>query len=179
MKRVISFVIAALMAVNVFAGCGTSSSGSDSSSESSAASSNSDKEESSSSSESKESSKVDLNEILDKINSETGLSIDKLDDVSRLKRYYDIDEEDVKQFAVERDKDNEVALIEAVDGDAASRIEECLQNKLDSLVNLSNSYSPEKAEQVKSCKVTKDGNFVTLIVTDNAETALKVFKDSI
>ena len=152
MKRVISFVIAALMAVTVFAGCGTSSSGSDSSSESSAASSNSDKEESSSSSESKESSKVDLNEILDKINSETGLSIDKLDDVSRLKRYYDIDEEDVKQFAVERDKDNEVALIEAVDGDAASRIEECLQNKLD---------------------------FVTLIVTDNAETALKVFKDSI
>ena len=119
MKRVISFVIAALMAVTVFAGCGTSSSGSDSSSESSAASSNSDKEESSSSSESKESSKVDLNEILDKINSETGLSIDKLDDVSRLKRYYDIDEEDVKQFAVERDKDNEVALIEAVDGDAA------------------------------------------------------------
>lgn len=176
MKRFISLVLAALMAAAIFAGCasdGGSGSSESSKSESSAAS------DSKVSSDSNDSSSVDLSAVLDEINSETGLDLEKVEEASRLKRYYTIDEEDVKQFAVERDKNNEVVLIEAVDGSAADRIKEALQNKLDSLVNYSNSYSPEKAEQVKACKVTQDGNFVSLIVTDDPETALGIYQDSI
>ena len=70
-------------------------------------------------------------------------------------------------------------MIEAKNAEAASRVEAALNEKLNSLVNYSTSYSPEKAEQVKACKVTKDGNFVSLIVTDNAESVVQTYQNSI
>ena len=183
MKRFISLAIVALMAATLFAGCGSAG---DSSTESSKASEVSKTSESSKISESSASNdnsvasdSVDLNSILDEINAATGLDLEKVEEASRLKRYYTIEEGDVKQFAVERDKNNEVVLIEATDSDAADRIKDALEKKLDSLVNYSNSYSPEKAEQVKACKVTVDGNFVSLIVTDDPETALGIYQDKI
>ena len=42
--------------------------------------------------------------MLDKLNSDNGLDMTKVDDVTKLKRYYQIAAEDVKQFAAENDK---------------------------------------------------------------------------
>ena len=38
---------------------------------------------------------------------------------------------------------------------------------------------PEKLDMVKNCKVTKDGNYVSLIVADNAAEILQKYQDSI
>ena len=97
MKRIISLALVALLAVALFAGCGNKDGGS--------------------------AKNVDLNAVLDTINSENNLSLDKVTDIAMVKRYYNVAEEDVKQFAVESDKSNpnapvEIVLIEAKDADA-------------------------------------------------------------
>lgn len=164
MKRIIALVLAAFMATAVFAGCGSSESKADTSSSASAS--------------------VDLNAVLDKINSENGLSLEKVTEVKKVKNYYQTDEADIKQFAVEMDKSNpnapvEIVLIEAVDADAAGRVEAALQKTYDDVLSTYTSYTPEKVNMVKACKVTKDGNFVSLIIADNAEAMVKTFQDSI
>ena len=172
MKRIIALALAAMMSAAVIAGCSGS------------AESKSDAGSSASSAASSEASKVDLNTVLDKINTENDLSLDKIDDVKKLKRYYGIDEADVKQFAGEPDKSDpnapiEIVLIEGQDAAAAGRIESALNTRYGSVLNTYTSYSPDKVDMVKACKVTKDGNFVSMIIADNAPTMVKTFQDSI
>lgn len=172
MKRIIALALAAMMSAAVIAGCSES------------AESKSDAGSSASSAASSEASKVDLNTVLDKINTENDLSLDKIDDVKKLKRYYGIDEADVKQFAGETDKSDpnapiEIVLIEGKDAAAAGRIESALNTRYGSVLNTYTSYSPDKVDMVKACKVTKDGNFVSMIIADNAPTMVKTFQDSI
>ena len=159
MKRVISLVLVALIAVAVLAGCGSNGSGDAGKS-------------------------VDLNAVMDKINSENGLSLEKVTEAKMLNRYYGVDEKDVKQFAAEMDKSDpnapiEIVLVEAVDADAAGRVESALNTRYASVLNTYTSYTPDKVDMVKACKVTKDGNFVTLIIADNAEAMVKAFQASI
>ena len=168
MKRIIAVILAALMSVAVLAACDSSETKSSSSAPASSAVSGNNA-----------ATVVDLNAVLDKINAETGLSMDKVEDVSRLKRYYQLDEADIKQFACERDGETEIVMIEATSGEAADRIEAVLQSKLDALINNATSYSQEKLAVIQACKVTKDGNFVSMIVSDNAPAALKIYQDSI
>ena len=158
MKRVIALALAALLAIAVFAGCGGN--GGDAA------------------------KSVNLSTVMDTINTANGLSLEKLDTADKLNRYYSIDEKDVKQFAAEMDKSNtdapvEIVLVEAVDADAAGRVETALNTRYNSILRTYNSYTPEKVSMVEACKVTKDGNYVTMIVADNAAAMLKTFQDSI
>ena len=171
MKRFIALALAALMSVAVLAGCGGSSESSKT-------------ESTASSGDASQASNVDLNAVLDKLNSDNGLDMTKVEDVTKLKRYYQIAAEDVKQFAAENDKSDpnapiEIVLIEAVDADAAGRVESALNTRYASVLNTYTSYTPDKVDMVKACKVTKDGNFVTLIIADNAEAMVKAFQASI
>ncbi len=156
MKRIVSLVLVALLAVAVFAGCGGAGN---------------------------DAKKVDLPAVMDSINSANGLSLEKLDSADMLTRYYSIDAADVKQFAAEMDKNNdapvEIVLIEAVDADAAGRVETALTTRYNSILRTYNSYTPEKVAMVEACKVTKDGNFVSMIVADNAAAMLKTYQDSL
>ena len=76
-------------------------------------------------------------------------------------------------------KNTEVVLVEATDSDAASRVETALTNRYNSIFQQNASYSAEKLDMVKNCKVTKDGNFVTMIIGEKAFDMLKMFNDSI
>lgn len=157
MKKVISLVLVALVAVAVFAGCGGSGDNAKS---------------------------VALNAVLDTINTENGLAMEKVTDAKMVKRYYNVEEADMKQFAVEMDKSDpnapvEIVLIEAVDGDAAGRIETALNTRLNSVLSTYTSYTPEKVGMVKACKVTKDGNFVSLIIADNAAAMVQTYRNSL
>lgn len=160
MKRIISLVLAAVLSIAciaAFAGCGSSSDGG---------------------------KNVDLNAVLDKINTENNLSLEKVDSTKALKRYYLIDEADVKQFAAEMDKSNtnapiDIVLVEATNAEAAGRVKSALDTKYSSVVNTYTSYTPEKADMVKACKVTQDGNFISLIISDNADKMVKTYQDSI
>lgn len=161
MKRFVSVLLIAILAISLFAGCGGAS--------------DSDKSDSGKS--------VDLPAVMEKINSEYSLSLKALNGAGKLTRYYSIEVNDVKQFAAELDSNNnapvEIVLVEAVDADAADRVESALTTRYNSILNQYGSYTPEKVNMVKACKVTKDGNFVSMIVADNADGMLKIYQDSI
>ena len=97
----------------------------------------------------------------------------------------EINADDIKQFAAEvgksdtDSKNTEVVLVEATDSDAASRVETALTNRYNSIFQQNASYSAEELDMVKNCKVTKDGNFVTMIIGEKASDMLTMFNDSI
>ncbi len=147
MKKVISIVSAFVLCLAIFTGCGAK--------------------------------EVKLSEVMDKINSDFSLSLQKLESADELNTYYSIDTADVKQFAAEIDPNNnapvEIVLIEAVDADAATRVESALTTRYNAIYSQYSSYTPEKLDMVKACKVTKDGNFVSMIVADKGAEMLDVF----
>ncbi|MGN0501730.1 MAG: DUF4358 domain-containing protein [Ruminococcus sp.] len=147
MKKVISIVSAFVLCLAIFAGCGAK--------------------------------EVKLSEAMDKINSDFSLSLQKLESADELNTYYSIDTADVKQFATEIDPYNnapvEIVLIEAVDADAATRVESALTTRYNAIYSQYSSYTPEQLDMVKACKVTKDGNFVSMIVADKGSEMLDVF----
>ena len=124
---------------------------------------------------------VNLTEVMDKLNSDFSLSLRVLESVDDLNTYYSIDTADVKQYAAEIDSNNdapvEIVLVEAVDADAATRVETALTTRYNAIVNQYSSYTPEKLDRVKACKVTKDDNYVTMIVADKAADMLNVYYD--
>lgn len=125
------------------------------------------------------SKEVDLKTVLSDINSQYSLSLKELSDVNDLKKYYSIDTEDVKQFAAEINSDSnsrvEIVLVEAVDADAASRVNEALSKTYTSIVTQYSGYNAEKLPMVEACKVTQDGNYVTMIVADQGPEILETF----
>ncbi len=147
MKKVISIVSAFVLCLAIFTGCGAK--------------------------------EVKLSEVMDKINSDFSLSLQTLKSADELNTYYSIDTADVKQFAAEIDPNNnapvEIVLIEAVDADAASRVETALTTRYNAIYSQYSSYTPEQLDMVKACKVTKDGNFVSMIVADKGADMLNVF----
>lgn len=147
MKKVISIVSAFVLCLAIFTGCGAK--------------------------------EVKLSEVMDKINSDFSLSLQELESADELNTYYSIDTADVKQFAAEIDPNNnapvEIVLIEAVDADAASRVETALTTRYNAIYSQYSSYTPEQLDMVKACKVTKDGNFVSMIVADKGADMLNVF----
>ena len=150
MKRIIALVIAAIMSVSVLAGCGGGS---------------------------------DLNKVMSDINSTYSLNLKTLESKDDLSKYYSIKPESVKQFAAEIDSNNnapvEIIMVEATDANAATEIEKALAARYNSIVSQYASYTPETLDMVKNCKVTKDGNYVSLIVADNAAEILQKYQDSI
>ena len=124
---------------------------------------------------------VNLSEVMDKLNSDFSLWLRVLESVDDLNTYYSIDTADVKQYAAEIDANNdapvEIVLVEAVDAEAATRVETALTTRYNAIVNQYSSYTPEKLDMVKACKVTKDNNYVTMIVADNGTDMLNVYYD--
>lgn len=152
MKRIIAFVLAAVMMVAVFAGCGGTK-------------------------------EADLSAVMTEINTQYNLSLTTIDTADKLTKYYSINADDVKQFAAETNQDNnaaiEIVLVEAVDADAATRVEGALTNRYNSIVQQYSAYTPEKLDMAKACKVTKDGNFVSMIIADDAAGMLSIYDSSI
>ena len=147
MKKLISMATALVLSLAILAGCGAK--------------------------------EVKLNEVMDKINADFSLSLTALESVDDLNAYYSIETADVKQFAAEIDSNNdapvEIILVEAVDSAAAERVETALQTRYNAIISTYSSYTPEKVSMVESCKVTKDGNFVSMIVADKGPEMLDTY----
>ena len=151
MKKVISLAVALVLCLSIFAGCGAK--------------------------------EVNLADLMDKMNSEYSVDATKYETKDDMYKYYNINADDIKQFAVGKSdtdsKNTEVVLVEATDSDAASRVETALTNRYNSIFQQNASYSAEELDMVKNCKVTKDGNFVTMIIGEKASDMLTMFNDSI
>ena len=115
-----------------------------------------------------------LSEVMDKVNTEYfdgGAAMRAVDSIDKLELYYAIDPADVSEFAAEVAKNSateidEVVLIKAVDTDAAKRVAEKLEIRLQSQKDLCASYSPELLAIAEKCAVTTEDVLVTLIITD-------------
>lgn len=114
---------------------------------------------------------VNLTDVINKINSDYQNNMTAIADASQLSTYYEIKSEDVKSFAAEIDRSgiDEVVLVEATDSDAVSRVQQCLNNRYQSKVQQGASYSPEELNIIKSCSVKTNGNYVSLIVSKDAQ----------
>ena len=108
------------------------------------------------------SKEVDLKTVLSDINSKYSLDLKELTDSKDLKKYYSIDTEDVKQFAAEINSDSnsrvEIVLVEAVDADAASRVNDALSKTYTSIVTQYSGYNAKKLPMVEACKITQDAH---------------------
>lgn len=149
MKKIISLFCAAVMCLCVFGGCTTK--------------------------------EANLSQVLDEINSVYNVSgLTKITDTNDLKAYYQIEPEDVKQFAAEISENTsavpfEVVLVEAVDSTAAQNIISKLSNRYNAIYNMYASYDTNQLDIIKNCTVTSDGNYVTLIVGEDAQSMLDIF----
>ena len=153
MKKIIALVLVALAVTAVFAGCGNSKD---------------------------EGKKVDLSAVMESVNSAAGISsAKKIESNDDLKLYFKVNPDDVKQFAAEQAKDIDVALIEAVDSEAAGRVAEALDGILKNKVRYATSYPAEVKAQVDKASVITNGNFVSLIIVEKVDDAVKAYKEGI
>ncbi len=126
-----------------------------------------------------------LSDAMDKINTEVfggGENMRVIDSLDKLELYYDIDPADVKEFAAEVAKNSateidEVVLVKAVDEEAAKRVAEKLELRLQAQKDLCASYSPELLAVADKCAVRTEGVLVTLIITESYEEAVKICDD--
>ena len=96
--------------------------------------------------------------------------------------FYGISAEDMKQFAAAVNgtgiRCDEYVLIEAVDTDAAGRVKTALDNRYQEKLNQMDGYLPDEYAVIKACSVEQDGNYVTMIVAENAEKLTKLYQES-
>lgn len=149
MKKIVSILCCIVMILATFVGCGN------------------------------EVKEVNLQTVLSDINSKYSLELDAVSDTDALNKYYNISAEDVKQFAAEIKSDGnertEIVLVEAVDSSAAERINSTLTTTYNSIISQYAGYNQEKLPEIKACKVTQDGNYVTMIVASNGPEILNTY----
>ena len=122
---------------------------------------------------------VDLSSAMTDIKTHCTYELKELSTTDDLQKYYNINPEDVKQYAAEIYSDSttriEFVLVEAVDSEAADRVNEALTATYNSIVNQYAGYNQEKLPLIEACKVTQDGNYVSLIVAENGPELLEAY----
>ena len=163
MKKVFLAVISAAVIALCMCSCGNSNAGSGSGTASTAA------------------KEINLSEVISTINSGSPNQMELIEGVDDLNKYYSISKEDVKSFGAEIDKSgiDEVVIVEAVDADAASRIQAKLQQRYNSKKQLGASYSPEDLQIIKNCSVKTNGNIVSMIISSNAGAMEEVLNSAV
>ncbi len=90
---------------------------------------------------------------------------------ARLLALYGIEEADIADSACYVTMDgvfpDEIVIIKATDSDAAKRVEEKLNTRLEEIKVQSQSYDPANYAIAQECKVLKEGNTVALFMSPN------------
>jgi hypothetical protein len=96
---------------------------------------------------------------------------------------YGIEPADAKQFAAYVDstgtRGDEIILLEGKDADAAKRIKEKLDARYQQKEVEMKDYLPAEYAVLKKCSVTQDGNYVSMIVSPQYEELLKIYNAAI
>ncbi len=89
----------------------------------------------------------------------------------------------VKQGVYKRSEDaskvDQMIMVEAVDEEKAKEINELLISYRKSLVDQSTNYDASAAKILEGCSVRQDGNFVCLLITENASEASQIYGENI
>ena len=122
---------------------------------------------------------VDLNAVMKDMKSQVTFT-DTMDlSASDLNSNYGIKPEDVKQFAALTDttgiKADELVMIEGKNADASKRIKTALDARYQDKINANISYLPEQYAIIKKCSVKQNGNYVSMLVSPDAEKIVKIY----
>ena len=126
---------------------------------------------------------ADLNTVMAKMK-ETITNTEMMDlSAEDLMPDYGIDPDDVKQFAVYVDstgtKGDEIILAEGKDDASASRIQEKLEARYKQKEVEMKDYLPEEYAVLEECGVTRNGNYVDMIVSPQHEDLEKIYNDAV
>ena len=124
-----------------------------------------------------------LSEVFEKLKTDYNitdmLEYKSADDLSR----YGIKSEDVEESAGGVNKtgvnQEEIVLVKTKDAEAAKRVQDALSKRLESKLNETKNYNPEQYAIVEKCSVDVDGNYVSMIISSNAEAMKKDYKTAI
>ena len=160
MKRVIAIVLAALFMASLMAACGDNTKTDDAKTETTAAAQN-------------DANTVDLGAVLNDINTKFNISgLKVLSSTDDLNKYYQINADDVKQFAAElttaAKQYTDIVIVEAKDQTAVANVKKALEDHLDTKLGEAKSYDAEQASMLEACSVKVSGNYVYLVVSDQA-----------
>ena len=109
----------------------------------------------------------------------------KLDEMMALSQddlldMYGIKPDDVKQYAAliarSSTSADEILLFEARDADAASRLKAQLDKRYQAKLNEAKDYLPDEYAKIAACQVAQNGNYVSLIVSPDAEAMTKLYQ---
>ena len=108
----------------------------------------------------------------------TSADIDN-ENTEMLKNYYGIEAEDVVSFEIRMNssgvEQDEIVMIEAANEEAADRIEEALDRRLDDKENQMKNYLPEEYQMLEKCDVEQEGVYVTMFLSDDAQKMEQIF----
>lgn len=97
----------------------------------------------------------------------------------QLKALYGIREKDVAYFSALKASDSlvrdEIIVIQAMDEGEACSVRDHLQKHYENVLEESREFLPDEYEKVKNCAVVKDGVYVRLFISDNAEVMDKIY----
>lgn len=93
---------------------------------------------------------------------------------------YGIKEKDVAYFSALKASDSlvkdEIIVIQAMDEGEACSVHDCLQKHYENVLEESKEYLPDEYQKVKNCAVVKDGVYVRLFISDDAEVMNKIYE---
>lgn len=116
---------------------------------------------------------VSLSDVFSQISNEVELPEMVELNEKLLMRYYGIEVSDTSDFAGGVDSSgvgqDEIVLIKAADESKVDAIQQALQTRYDSKLTQQENYNPDEAEKIRNCKVEVKGDYVTLIISGNAD----------
>ena len=114
-----------------------------------------------------------VKEIVSEIQKQCELPI--MEEVSeyQLGHFYNIDKTDVAYFSALVSTDSmskdEIILIEALTESEANAIRDRLNEHYDNLLSETKEYLPDEYEIIRNCKVVKDGIYIRLFISKDAD----------
>ncbi len=186
MKKVAMILTAAALVLTLTACSGSDNkTASDSSKQSSAASPASTASTASTvSTESTEGENSPLKAVLVTVKKEVAMPADTSDfTVAKMKRTFGIEEDMMEDFAglycTDGLRQDQIVYVKAKDEAAAAEIEKKLQDNWQSKYNVIKNYSPEQVAIIESAKVDRDGLYVSLVISADADKIKEMFKEGI
>lgn len=189
MKKLAVILAAAAIALSLCA-CGEDSGNSASSAASTAESSAQASAEDSKTESKTESGSTDktgdsaFKAAFEKVKAEVKLPSDMSDfSQARLKRNFGIEADDITDFAgavCTQGKDQtEIIFVKAKDEAAVASIKEKLENERQSKINVTKNYNPDQLQMIENASVETDGLTVYLVLAEDADNIVKIFKENI
>ncbi|HCA05024.1 MAG TPA: hypothetical protein DEO32_03890 [Ruminococcaceae bacterium] len=132
----------------------------------------------------KKESSVPLSQVFEKIKSQVEIKdFNEFNNAKSLDRFYGLTDNDFEEYAGGINSSGvnqeEIVLIKAKDEAAAARVKEALDTRYASKVAQNKNYNPQQAAMVEKCSVEKNGLYVTMIVSPNAEKITTIFKSEL